>query len=136
MKVLVQILTVAMLFISSVAYAGLAFERNVEIDLEGQSALGALGIARFSDNLDEYIGCGVRHTLVDGVLDSWAFCQAGFSPEIYTSCITFNAELIDKIAELNTYDYVQFEWDDNGECTHVGISTQSLHIPAGKDSKQ
>ena len=136
MKVLVQTLTAAMLLVFSVAYAGLAFERNVEIDLEGQIALGALGIARFSDNPDEYIGCGVRHTLVDGVFDSWAFCQAGLSPENNVSCITFNAELIDKIAALSNYDYVEFWWDNNGECTHFGFSTQSLHLPSGKDSKQ
>ncbi len=121
---------------SSVAFAGLSFvgQDDTVIDLEGQFAAGLLTSARFSDDPEEGIGCGVRHHLIDGEFVSWAFCQASKSPDIYTVCITENAELIDKIAGLNHYSYVMFRWDDNDECTYFGFSTQSFQIPSVQDS--
>ena len=119
--------------VPSIAHAGVASQMNVTIDFEEKIAEGIMKTARFSSNQDELIGCGVRYYLnEDLVIDfSWAFCQArlSYEPGIYVSCYTENPELIDKIAALNSYTYVVFQWNDNGDCTHFGFSTQSMHIP-------
>ena len=138
MKTLLRFLAAGMLLVSSVAYAGFSFvgQFGVEINSDDQWARGITTTARFSDDPEEHIGCGVRHTLIDGVLDSWGFCQASISPDIYVNCIALNAELIDKIAGLNSFSFVEFNWDENGECTHFGFSTQSGHIPGKEDMKK
>jgi hypothetical protein len=60
----------------------------------------------------------------------------GVDPETSVLCIALDAELIDKIADLNHYSYVVFGWDENGECTHFGFSTQSGQIPGKNDTKK
>ena len=133
----IHMLMAGTLLVSTVAFAGVSNvgDSGIQINLEERVALGLLPSARFSDDPEEHIGCGVRHPLIDGELDSWGFCQASISPDIYVSCITFNAELIDKIADLNHYSFVRFEWDINGECTYFSFSTKSGQIVDKNDMK-
>ncbi len=135
---LLKIVMAGTLLVSTVAFAGLSYvgTHNVDINQEDRYATGLLASARFSDDPEEGIGCGVRHRLIDGELNSWGFCQASISPDIYVNCITYNADLIDKMAGLNHYSYVRFEWDDNGECTYFNFSTQSFQIPGKDDIKK
>ena len=136
MKTLVSSFVAGMLLAPCMVIAGTVAQVNVEIDLEEMSARGSLTTARFSDDPQELIGCGVRHTLEEGGgLDSWAFCQARVSPDNFVLCLTYNPEMIDKIAGLNSYSYVEFKWDEDGECTHFGFSTQSLQIPENVGKK-
>ena len=134
---LIQMLMAGTMLVSTVAIAGLSYvgTANVDINLEDGYATGLLSTARFSDDPEEGIGCGVRHRLIDGELNSWGFCQASISPDIYVNCITFNTDLIDKMAGLNHYSYVRFEWDDNGECSYFNFSTQSFQIPDKKEMR-
>jgi hypothetical protein len=134
---LFQMLMAGTMLVSSMVFAGESAigGYGVVIDSEEQTAGGLMGTARFSDVPEEFIGCGVRHTLVDGALDSWGWCIATKDSETSVRCKALDPELIDKMADLNHYSYVVFGWDDNGECTHFGFSTQSGQIPGFKDIK-
>ena len=135
---LFQMLVAGTMLVSSMVFAGATNDLSkwgVEINFEEQTAGGLMPAARFSEEPVEWIGCGVRHTLVDGVLDSWAWCTATENPETSVHCIALDAELIDKIADLNHYSYVVFGWDESGECTYFGFSTQSGQILSIKEMK-
>ncbi len=139
MKILLRFLAAGTLLVSSIVFAGFAGEAPVEIDRDLQQASGLPITARFSDNPDETIGCGVQYRVrEEGGLSSFAFCQAtlSFDPENRIICFTFNTELVDKIAELKHYSFVRFEWEEVGEegeeffeCTAFRFTTQSHHIP-------
>ena len=136
---LFQMLVAGTMLVSSMVFAGASGvgddQFDVEINFEEQFARGLMPTVRFSEDPEAFIGCGVRHTLVDGVIESWAWCQASKSPEIQIICHSFNAELIDKIASLNHYSFVVFGWDDDFICDHFGFSTQSGQIPSIKEMK-
>lgn len=137
MKALAGILMSVMLIVCSLSFAGMSMVGVgfVEIDFENRLAKGHLTTARFSDNSDEFIGCAVSHRVVEGGLDSWAFCQAQTSSGDYMFCFTENDKLIDKIADLNHHSYLFFWWDESEVCTRVRFSTQSFQIPSKDEMK-
>lgn len=130
--------TMVLSFCISTASAGSTSEVPVTIDTENSIAYGNMVSARFSDNPDEIIGCGVRHyAFADGTEYSWGFCQARVEPGVVKLCSTTNPVLLDKMSNINDFSYISFGWDENDECTNVGFSTQSQYIPEfkGKDKK-
>lgn len=113
--------------------AGSAIEAPVEINLETNSASGNMKTARFSKNDSEQIGCGTRTI---GATDyspafSWGFCQAQVIEGESVMCFAYdNPELVDQIKSLASFSYISFRWDDEGNCTYAGSSTQSQYIPS------
>lgn len=134
MKFKLIFISLALTLFTNSAFAGATNQFPVEIDLVNRSARGNMATARFSDNENELIGCGVRY-LPDGTgILTWAFCQArmaDLAPGENTSigCTTFNADLIDAIKAIGDYSLIAFSWNEAGECIRIGNSTQSFYIP-------
>lgn len=132
-----QLISIGVLALgSSVAMAGLVTLTQVEVTLNPDgsgSALGSMSAARFSKNTVEYIGCGVRR-FEDGAL-VFGFCQASTANAVLGFCSTENPFLAQSIGDQDDYSFVTFSWNDTGECTSIGNSTQSFYIPSNIPTK-
>ena len=133
MKLKTLIIAAALTFSASVM-AGKSIDSNVEIDMELMSAMGNMKTARFSKNDEELIGCGTRTAInADGSVFQWGFCQASLSDEEENAfCFTQDANLITEINAISAFSYITFRWDENGDCTYIGHSTQSFYLPGKK----
>ena len=120
----------ALTLLAGVASAGQVLSVPVFIDLDDKFAQGDQWTARSSDNDVEVIGCLIRinDDGAGGVL-SIGTCQAVDSAGVGISCGTLSADLIAAIHTVTAFAYIQFRWDENFECTHIGISTNSFYIP-------
>ena len=117
------------------SWAGQTESADVLVDLEFRSAQGDLATARFSDNDAALIGCGTR-TFSQGADDFlFGFCQATDAEGVNFTCVTENPVLVDAIQAISSYAFITFGWDEAGNCTRVGSSTQSLYIPDFRDKK-
>jgi len=133
MKIKNVILSALFIFLSGTAVAGKYNENLVEIFAEDMMAYGSMTAARFSKNKDELIGCGTRtFTFEDGTSYEWGFCQASLAEEENVMCSTEDANLIRQINSVTDNSYIVFQWNEEGQCTHVGHSTQSFYIPGKK----
>lgn len=123
---------------SGIAFAGKYTEAPVTIDMEEMLASGSMTAARFSKNKEELIGCGSRtFTFEDGSTFNWGFCQASLSDEEENAfCFTEDVNLITQINSASDYSYLTFRWNEEGNCTYVGHSTQSFYIPNKKLMKR
>ena len=136
MKIKTVVISALVTLFASSAFAGQSNDAPVEINSEEMFAMGNMKSARFSDNDFEFIGCGTRTTVIDETESfEWGFCQAGLTEdgEGNAFCFTQNADLITQIKSLASYSFITFRWDENGDCTNVGSSTQSFYIPNKKD---
>jgi len=133
MKILKAIFTAALLLTSGLSLAGKSSSVPVEVSTVDSWARGSMTTARFSDNLIESIGCGIRTYAedVDGVVSEsvTGFCQANTSTSTYRICYTTNPKLLDQINSISDYSYILFVWNDLGDCTYISTSTQSFYIP-------
>lgn len=140
MKLSQTIAATTMLVVSSLVYAGFTQPFSVEViiqpDLSG-IANGDMATARFADNDVELIGCGIR-TFSDGAggVFEFGFCQAvmddGTEEGLRGFCSTQNSGLLDTMKATGDYSFVTFSWNEFGECTRIGFSTQSFYIPDSK----
>lgn len=123
---------------TSVVLAGATQPFPVEIDLDNRIASGDMVTARFSDNDDELIGCGVRHIQAGTEVIKFAFCQArlGPAPEDLIVCNTLDPDLVEAVHAISDFSFVTFSWNEDLECTRIGNSTQSFYLPALKLQKQ
>ena len=135
MKLKTLLLSTIFTMFSGSLMAGKVMDVNVTIDLEARVAAGNMKTARFSDNEEEYIGCGTRTAeQPDGTTYSWGWCQAALDTvENYAFCSTENPDLLNQINSSSAYSYLIFRWDEDGICRYVGHSTQSFYIPSKKD---
>jgi len=67
----------------------------------------------------------------DGIFQ-FGFCQAGNAAADEAFCSTENPDLVAALRSISAYSFVSFSFNDLGECTRIGLSTQSFYIPAGK----
>ena len=119
--------------VGGVAAAGAYRPVPVTIDFGGKFASGDKYSARLSGNANAYIGCGIRSPAPGYTI---AFCQAnlgpladdGSAPESVL-CFTEDPSAIATIGAMDDFSYVSFRWDDDGNCTSVGSSTQSFYLP-------
>ena len=125
------LLTVFMAVFASSSHAGLDLPEPVTVDLVERLANGDLWSARFDDEKDdaEFIGCGI-YTLQDGLggAIAFAFCQARDVDENLAFCATQNPGLIEAIRAIADFSSITFRWDELGECTDIGSSTQSYFL--------
>ncbi|WP_251358598.1 hypothetical protein [Kangiella sp. TOML190] len=118
-------------------YAGYTQPYPVEVDTVNRIANGDMVSARFADNDLEFIGCGIRQIASGGSVISFGFCQAREGAEGSESliCNTQDEALLDAIDAISDYSFVTFSWNEDGECTRIGNSTQSFYIPNFKLKK-
>jgi len=125
--------TIALVLVSPLVFGGAAVDAPVEVDADVGIAFGNMTSARFSDNDVERIGCGVRYNS-DGVggVFAFGFCQAVDAAEVSLFCSTTNLELIEAIRSIADHSFITFGVDEDGECTRIGNSTQSIYLPDKK----
>ena len=127
----------ALTLMAGVAYAGLVTPAVVVVDLEFMTAQGDQWTARRSKNDVEFIGCGIR--VIDDTMGgtfSFGFCQAADSDDVQVFCSTQNADLLDAMKATSAFAFITFSFDENGECTRIGFSTQSFYLPNFRVKKQ
>ena len=84
----------------------------------------------------EYIGCGTRNLVFPGIPPfQFAFCQAADAADTQVFCSTQNVDLVKAVDAISDSSFITFSFDSFGECTAIGVSTQSLHLRGGKESK-
>ena len=129
-RVLVSAASIAALF--GAANAGSVQPFPVDVDLTARSAEGDMVTARYAGKENEFIGCGIRK-FDDGAggATAFGFCQAEDADGERGSCNTFNEDLLDAISSSASFSFVTFNWDENGTCTRIGFSNQSLYLPKG-----
>lgn len=122
----------ALTLMAGIAFAGFVQPAAVFVDEDNMNASGDQATARFSDNDVEFIGCGIR-VLEDGMggVISFGFCQAADSEEVFVVCTTFDAGLVDAMKAISDFAFIRFSWNENGDCTSIGSSTQSFYLPNG-----
>ena len=129
MKVRKILMACCFTLVSSVAVAGLTQPAAVEVDLDNFMASGDMRTARNAKDNDVFIGCGVR-TLVGGAEPFYfGFCQAEDAEGDAIVCFTQNQDLLFAMNATADNSFVTFSWDENGECTRIGFSTQSFYLP-------
>lgn len=120
-------------FVSTAAVAGFVQPQPVTIDMPNMWAHGDQVSARYADNKEENIGCGIRTIQSGGAVMQWGFCQASNAKGEYVICQTQNEDLLQAIKAISAFSYIRFNWDRANECTQIGNSTQSLYLPKGLD---
>jgi hypothetical protein len=129
-----KLITIGVLALSSsIAMAGLvkSVPVTVTVNADGSgTASGSMASARASGNDVEYIGCGVRKRVnATGGADTYGFCQASDAAGVTAYCFSDNAELLDGFENVADFSFVTFSYDAEGQCRHLGVSTQSFYIP-------
>ena len=127
------IVAAALALFSTLAAAGFLQPAPVIVNLNGDGsgqAFGDMVTARFAPNTVEFIGCGTR-TFDNGVggVEMFGFCQAADAGDVRGFCNTNRADLLEAMHATSDFSFITFSWDVNGECTHIGHSTQSFYIP-------
>lgn len=127
------IATAALALSSSIAIAGAVktVPVTVTVNADGSgSASGNMASARASANDVEYVGCGVRKYVNGaGGVDARGFCQASDAAGVTAYCFTDNGDLLDTFENVADYSFVAFSYNAEGQCTYIGVSTQSFYIP-------
>ena len=134
MKIRKVAIALTVLFSTTLAFGGLVQGVNVEVGLNPDGSGGASGdmvSARFSENLTEYIGCGVRINSdpTFGFVLEFAFCQAVSADGTAAFCSTEDPILVDAVRSISDFSFLTFGFDENGTCRRIGNSTQSFYIP-------
>lgn len=114
---------------SASAMGGLSHSVPVEVDPENRVAQGDPLTARSAKNDVEMIGCGTRHFDVAGDAVEIGFCQAVDAAGVTGFCQTVHPALVAGLAGISDFSFVTFSWDENGDCTRIGFSTQSVYLP-------
>ena len=143
MKRKLTIVAAIALFTSS-AWAGLYEPAPFELDLEIRQAFGDMTSVANSNSDAEFIGCGTRSFDVGGGTFRLGFCQAQDADGTFVQCFTESPALLGEIDSLSDRAFITFSWDEDGNCTAVGNSTQSFYLtkikPAtpnkGKDDEE
>lgn len=130
-------LSIFTLLFAPLLSAGFTQPAPVEVTIEQDgsgSASGDMATARLADNDVEFIGCGIRaYQAPDHQI---GFCQARDADGVRGTCFTDNAVLLDALKSGADYSFVTFAWNENEECTRIGVSTQSIYIPEHTDKKE
>lgn len=111
----------------SSAWAGRKFAAPVTINSTQQWAAGSLGSARNSIDTVQYIVCSVVSSSTPG--GDLAFCTARRSDGAMATCTTTKANMLAGARAISSQAYINFGWDDEGECTYLQIRNSSEYEP-------
>ncbi|WP_428410031.1 hypothetical protein [Hyphococcus sp.] len=125
-KILAAGISVA--FMSTAAIAGFKQPAPVDVDLVNRVALGDMVSAQQAKDDVTFIGCGIRKFDTGAGVVSTGFCQAGDADEEQFTCFTDNPELLDAMSSTADFSFITFAWNEDGECTRIGFSTQSFYL--------
>jgi hypothetical protein len=133
MKSIKLLSTTALILLTSAVLAGEIESVRVEVILNEDGsgvARGDMWTARDTKNDIELIGCGIK-SLPGGL--HFGFCQAtqddGSETGLYAVCFTEDTELLDALKAIGDYSFIRFDWDTDGTCTRIDVSTQSFYLP-------
>lgn len=134
----ILMLAVSMLFSASI-FAGYVQPAPLTIETyeDGSGfAQGDMVTVRNSKSKNEIIGCGVR-VFDDGAGGTFTtgFCQATDDEETRVVCTIANEGLIAGLASVADASFLTFSFNEFGECTRIGSSTQSMYLEKGKANK-
>lgn len=123
---------------SAFAFAGYLQPAPVEIVMNPDGsgmASGDMVSARFADDDVTNIGCGTRtyNYGSPGYPANWTFCQARDANGVQAFCSVQDSDLMKGIASIGDYSFIVFSWNADGECIHMGASTQSMYMPDFRD---
>lgn len=139
MKAKYVLISAILAIFSSIAVAGLFQPAPVFIVINDDTsgfAQGDMWTARTADNNVEFIGCGTRVIeLAGGGTFLFGFCQAEDADDTIAFCFTENQDLLDAMKSASDFSFITFNWDEFGECTRIGFSTQSFYLPNFKIQK-
>jgi hypothetical protein len=106
--------------LSSVAAGG---ERSgTTVWLGSGEVEGTVGMARYSSDSNEEIGCFVEDTPGSG---AYAGCYARNAAGTYASCGTTDPTFASTVGHLNTTSTVLFEYNAGGQCTYLVVQNGS-----------
>lgn len=130
MKMKHKIMTagVAAAFMSTAAIAGFKQPAPVDVDLVNRFAQGDMVSAQQAKDDVTYIGCGIRKIDTGAGIVSTGFCQARDADEEQFTCFTQDPELLEATASTGDFSFITFAWNEDGECTRIGLSTQSFYL--------
>lgn len=140
MKSRILIVLTALMLLPAWLHAGFTQPAPVIITDNGDGtgfATGDMVSARASENVFEFIGCGIRafETGTDTAFYT-GFCQASLAEAGTITCFTTNKALLDGIQSIADTSFITFSWteDEDGArtCTRIGSSTQSFYLPKQK----
>ena len=119
---------VAAAFMSTAAIAGFKQPAPVDVDLVNQFAQGDMVSAQAAKDDVTFIGCGIRKIDTGAGVVSTGFCQAGDADEEQFTCFTQDPDLLAATASTADFSFITFAWNEDGECTRIGFSTQSFYL--------
>ncbi len=119
---------VAVALMSTAAIAGYKQPAPVDVDLVNRTALGDMVSAQQAKDEVTYIGCGIRKIQTGAGVASTGFCQARDADEEQFTCFTQDPELLAATATTGDFSFITFAWNEDGECTYIGVSTQSFYL--------
>jgi len=119
----------ALTLVATSAIGGDVNPTPVEVDLVNRVAFGDLVTARYSRNEVESIGCGIRATSDGFNVLEFGFCRATDRQNEEILCTTFDDVLIEVISASSSKSFILFNWDEEANCTQIGVSNQSLYLP-------
>lgn len=115
---------VALLLAGTSAWAGLKKTTLVNIDTSARTAYGALGAARASSDVVQYIGCAVL-TYSEG--SPSMVCNARNAAGTYVSCSSSAPSMVQTAASLSDGSAINFSWDEAGNCKYLFVENSSEH---------
>ena len=134
MKTKILMSAACLALVSSGVLAGASVEVPVDVDLDGRIANGDTLSARFDDDDDVRIGCGIR-VFDDGLGNSFrfGFCSAEDAEGDSITCLAVDSGVLDALNAGTDYNFVTFSWNEDETCTRIGFSNQSQYLPTGKE---
>ncbi|GJL92758.1 hypothetical protein [Hyphococcus sp.] len=122
------LIAAAAAFASTAAMAGFKQPQVVDVDLVSRVALGDMVSAQAAKDDVSFIGCGIRKISTGGGVVSTGFCQAGDADGETFTCFTQDPDLLDATSSTGDFSFITFAWNEDGECTRIGFSTQSFYL--------
>ena len=108
---------------SATAMAGLTANQPVTVNPVARIAQGALGSARNSPDLIQFIGCSVT----DGGGAAFVTCSARGPGGNFATCTSNDPGKVAAAASINSDSYVVFRYNPYGACTYLSVSTFSQY---------
>ena len=122
------LIAAAAAFASTAAVAGFQQPAPVDVDLVNRFAQGDMVTAQQAKDDITYIGCGIRKISTGGGIVTTGFCQARDADNEQFTCFTQDADLLDATSSTADFSFITFSWNEDGECTRIGNSTQSFYL--------